>query len=154
MAFVRKTWKDRLVEFPGRRRLKNVATGEESVFDVSRNEGNVLQEGDAFDEENMNDLEGRIADEFDELNQPLYKQQGVSYTYSFGAGAFGTFYVPIPSISGYTPVALTGYDTNDYTVYFMAAQVQQNRIFVGFKNVNTSAGGTRTAYFIVLYLRN
>lgn len=71
MAFVTKEWKDRLVEFAGRRLLKNVSTNEETVYDVSRNEGAVSQDGDAFSAANMNDLEQRIKDGFDDVNSNL-----------------------------------------------------------------------------------
>lgn len=71
MAFVTKEWKDRLVEFAGRRKLKNVSTNEETVVDVSRNEGSVSQEGDAFSAANMNNLEQRIADGFNQVNSDL-----------------------------------------------------------------------------------
>lgn len=68
MAFAKKTWKARLVEFAGRRALKNVATEETVIYDVSRNEGTVSQAGDAFSATNMNDLESRIESEFNNLN--------------------------------------------------------------------------------------
>lgn len=71
MAFVTKEWKDRLVEFAGRRKLKNVTTGVETVFDVSRSEGAVSQAGDAFSAANMNNLEQRIKNEFDTVNGRL-----------------------------------------------------------------------------------
>ena len=64
MSFVKKTWKDRLVEFAGRRRLLNVDTGEDFVVDVTREEGLVTQVGDAYSAENMNDLESRIESGF------------------------------------------------------------------------------------------
>ena len=62
--FTPKEWKARLVEFAGRRLLRNVANGESTTYDVSRSEGQVSQEGDAFNTKNMNDLEQRIADGF------------------------------------------------------------------------------------------
>ena len=65
MAFVKKTWEDRLVEFPGRRRTKDVDTGEEHLIDVERAEGLTRKVGDAFSGINMNDLEQRIAAGFD-----------------------------------------------------------------------------------------
>lgn len=71
MAFVTKTWKDRMVEYAGRRKLKNVATGEEVLMDVSRSEGTVSQAGDAFSAANMNNLEQRIKKEFDTVNSSL-----------------------------------------------------------------------------------
>lgn len=76
MAFVKKTWKDRLVEFAGRRTLKRISGSADSqmVVDVSRNEGTVSQAGDAFSAANMNDLEQRIADEFSSINNNLAQQ--------------------------------------------------------------------------------
>lgn len=57
MIFNKKTWKNREVEFPGRRTLTPAG---ENVYDVTRSEGLILEEGDAFDATNMNDLEVRI----------------------------------------------------------------------------------------------
>lgn len=79
MAFVTKTWKDRLVEYAGRRKLKNVATGEEVLMDVSRSEGTVSQAGDAFSAANMNNLEQRIKNEFDTVNSSLQDQPTFEY---------------------------------------------------------------------------
>ena len=79
MAFVTKTWKDRLVEYAGRRKLKNVATGEEILMDVSRSEGTVNQAGDAFSAANMNNLEQRIKTEFDSVNSSLQDQPTFEY---------------------------------------------------------------------------
>lgn len=62
MAFVKKTWKNRLSEFPGRRKLKNISTNAETVYDVTRAEGELFQAGDAYSAENMNGLEQRIED--------------------------------------------------------------------------------------------
>lgn len=68
MAFVKKVWKNRLVEFAGRRKLTRVAGSIDNqiVVDVTREEGMVSQPGDAFSEENMNDLEQRIEDGFND----------------------------------------------------------------------------------------
>lgn len=71
MAYAKKTWKDRLVEFAGRRKLNNTATGEIIVVDVERAEGQISQAGDAFSAANMNDLEQRISDEFSAVNGSL-----------------------------------------------------------------------------------
>lgn len=72
MAFVKKDWANRISEYPNRRMLSIVEmasaleTGTEIIVDVTRNEGEVSAEGDAFDETNMNDLEERISAGFDE----------------------------------------------------------------------------------------
>lgn len=70
MGFAKKNWKDRLTEFPGRRRLKNVSTNAEAVYDVARNEGEEYQTGDAFSAANMNDLEQRISEAIGTGNIP------------------------------------------------------------------------------------
>lgn len=70
MAFVKKTWKDRIAEFPTRRRLTKEDNTSELVT-VAREEGTLSQEGDAFSAENMNDLESRIDAEFTEVNGKL-----------------------------------------------------------------------------------
>lgn len=73
MAFVKKTWKDRLVEFAGRRTLTKVSGNVDSalVVDVTRSEGEISQVGDTFSAANMNDLEDRIAAEFQEVSANL-----------------------------------------------------------------------------------
>lgn len=58
MPYEKKVWVDRQSEHPTRRTL--TPTGNENEYDVSRAEGLVLEEGDAFDAANMNDLEKRI----------------------------------------------------------------------------------------------
>ena len=70
MAFVKKTWKDRIAEFPTRRRLTKEDNTSELVT-VAREEGTLSQEGDAFSAENMNDLENRIDAEFTAVNGNL-----------------------------------------------------------------------------------
>lgn len=79
--FVPKEWKDRLVEFAGRRKLTNVATGEEIIVDVARNEGAVSQEGDAVNAANFNDLEQRVAEGFNKVDSDLVIPDG-EYTLS------------------------------------------------------------------------
>lgn len=66
MTFRKKTWKDRLAEFAGRRILTRISGSADSqmVVDVARHEGAVSQPGDAFSESNMNDLEDRIEEGF------------------------------------------------------------------------------------------
>ncbi len=59
MAYTKKTWVDRNVEHPGRRKLSAVS-GETNVYDIVRSEGTITTAGDAFSAENMNDLESRI----------------------------------------------------------------------------------------------
>lgn len=69
MAFTPKTWLQRVVENPGRRLL--TATGTTNVWDITRNEGVVVQDGDAFSVANMNDLETRIDSAFANIQDEL-----------------------------------------------------------------------------------
>jgi hypothetical protein len=64
MSFVRRTWKDRISEYPSRRKLVD-EDGTEKVYTVQRYEGQISEEGDDWSAANMNDLEKRIADVLD-----------------------------------------------------------------------------------------
>ena len=68
MAFLQKTWKDRVAEYINRRVLTK-EDGTTELVSVERSEGTISQEGDAFSAANMNDLEQRIANEFSEQNK-------------------------------------------------------------------------------------
>jgi hypothetical protein len=72
MSFIKKIWKDRISEYPTRRNLEK-SDGSSELVTVSRSEGNISQEGDAFSAENMNDLEERISNEFEALNTKIEK---------------------------------------------------------------------------------
>lgn len=70
MGFLSKIWKDRVSEYPNRRILTD-EDGNESLVTVARSEGNISEVGDSFSAENMNDLEQRVADGFEEVNNSL-----------------------------------------------------------------------------------
>lgn len=70
MGFTKKTWKNRIAEYINRR-LITMEDGSTNLVTVARDEGTISQEGDAFNAANMNDLEDRIAEEFEEINQSL-----------------------------------------------------------------------------------
>lgn len=63
MAFTTKTWKDRKTEYPNRRKLTD-EDGNEKLVTVAREEGSVIEEGDPFSAETMNDFEQRVQDGF------------------------------------------------------------------------------------------
>lgn len=73
MGFTKKTWKDRVSEYPNRRRLVKT-DGETEIVTVEREEGSVSVEGDAFDAETMNDLEDRIEAEC--ITQDMFTVSG------------------------------------------------------------------------------
>ena len=64
--FKKKTWENRVTEYPNRRRLTPVP-GTQNTYDVTRAEGAVTHSGQAFDAANLNDLEKRISDAFADL---------------------------------------------------------------------------------------
>ena len=70
MGFIKKLWKDRISEFPARRQLTK-ENGSTELVTVARSEGTISQEGDAFSAENLNDLEERIGNGFQEVNSNL-----------------------------------------------------------------------------------
>lgn len=70
MAFSLKTWVNRISEYPNRRKLTH-EDGSTELVTVARAEGQISAEGNAFSAEEMNDLENRIKDGFDEVNQSL-----------------------------------------------------------------------------------
>lgn len=80
--FTRKTWKDRITEYPTRRTLTK-ADGSAETVTVARSEGTVSQEGDAFSAANMNDLEARIATAVGDILGPFTIPSGsTSYVIS------------------------------------------------------------------------
>ena len=77
MAYTKKEWKDRKTEYPNRRMLTKEDSSKELVT-VSREEGAVSEEGDAFSAENMNDLEDRIAEAVNPILQTITVAQIVT----------------------------------------------------------------------------
>lgn len=106
MAFMKKTWKDRLVEYAGRRKITNTTTLAAQIVDMERAEGIVSEEGSAFNAANMNDLEQRVADGFSGVQQDINKvnqdlggfvfKEEVGIKYVKGADSV---WVPFSSIS-------------------------------------------------------
>lgn len=82
MGFLKKIWKQRIVEYPGRRRLDD--TSQPEVYDVSRAEGNVIQEGDGFTAVNMNGLENRIEQAFASADAMLSDSFSTTKAYASG----------------------------------------------------------------------
>lgn len=68
--WVKKIWKNRITEFPTRRELTK-EDGSSEIVTVTRNEGTVSEEGDAFDADTMNNLEERIDAGFADVTRNL-----------------------------------------------------------------------------------
>lgn len=110
--FSAKEWKARLVEFAGRRSLRNVANGETATYDVSRSEGQVSQEGDAFNTKNMNDLEQRVANGFADAKTAVDTLNRDLAGLSFGQDADGNWGYKTGGAD--TVIPFKGYPDFDY----------------------------------------
>lgn len=87
-SWVKKIWKNRITEFPTRRTLTK-EDGSTEIVTVTRNEGTVSEEGDAFDADTMNNLEERIDAGFTELNGKLIASDKVPFR--FGVNSNGEY---------------------------------------------------------------
>lgn len=82
--YQKKTWRDRVSEFPSRRLLTD-SEGGTSTVTVLRDEGEVSTEGDEWNAQNMNDLEERIYQAFTEsldvtLSSGSWAQSGALFS--------------------------------------------------------------------------
>ena len=99
MAYEKKTWNNRQSEFPNRRILTPV-DGQENTYDVARNEGLVMEDGDAFDQTTMNDLENRVENGINEAGVYTYTALLQLDAWSGSAEAGFTQTVSAESIDG------------------------------------------------------
>lgn len=135
-GFVKKTWKDRISEYPTRRTLTK-EDGSTELVTVSRSEGTVSQEGDAFSAENMNDLESRVYDAISEINSNLSSvknystEETVIGTWIDGKPIYRKCYVGTPNLS----------DTTQMTPYSIPNSINSNAIDT-LVNVSTHYRGT------------
>ena len=91
MAFQKKTWKDRITEFPTRRTLTK-SDGSTELVTVARAEGTVSQEGDAFNAASMNDLEERINQANNDLMDSLTASDNLQFKFGKdGDGNYGYY---------------------------------------------------------------
>ena len=154
MAFAKKTWKDRIAEFPTRRRLTKEDNTSELVT-VAREEGTLSQEGDAFSAENMNDLENRIDAEFTEVNgnlkgQIITKSQKKSIT----VPSYGYFTdITNVAVEGYTPLGIVEINSGTFVNAVGTFTVTDNTASIQFRCV-TADGFNGNYSFKVLYSKN
>lgn len=151
MGFVTKTWKDRLVEFSGRRKLKNVSTNEEIIYDVSRSEGTIMQVGDQFSAENMNNLEQRIKTEFDSVNSSLCEYLKLAdliflETNEMTVSPNSTKYTIVTVPSGYALVSLF---TNNTFINAACDTISDTEKKVTVRSLNSSSSITVKAFLLL-----
>ena len=109
MAYEKKTWKNRQSEYPNRRTLTPV-DGQENTYDVARAEGLVMEEGDAFDQKTMQDLEDRVAAGFAAVTSRTYTAQDLEDRVAAGfAAVTSRTYTAILPTEGWTGDGETGY---------------------------------------------
>lgn len=127
--YERKVWVNRQSEHPSRRKL--TPTGNDGEYDVSRSEGIIMEDGDAFDADTMNDLERRVAAGFTELDptgagggevtvQPYTCEKRNGVYELVGSGAVGRCKIPASwaagnsfTVNGVAVPAYCGADTVD-----------------------------------------
>lgn len=126
MAFSVKKWVDRISEYPSRRVLTDTSGGTQTVT-VSRSEGTISQEGDAFNAENMNNLESRINAEFVRMQ------------------ALTSVTIPASAWSDSTPysatVAVTGVTSDSNPEYALDSNVTNATVAENFGFIDTFATG-------------
>lgn len=107
--YERKVWVNRQSEHPTRRKL--TPTGNDGEYDVSRSEGIIMEDGDAFDADTMNDLERRVAAGFTEMDptgagggevtvQPYTCEKRNGVFELVGSGAVGRCKIPASWAAG------------------------------------------------------
>lgn len=107
--YEQKVWVNRQSEHPSRRKL--TPTGNDGEYDVSRSEGIIMEDGDAFDADTMNDLERRVAAGFTELDptgagggevtvQPYTCEKRNGVYALVGSGAVGRCKIPASWAAG------------------------------------------------------
>lgn len=112
MSYTKKTWADRISEYPTRRTLTDTSDSSAKTVTVAREEGTISQEGDAFSAANMNDLESRIGDG---INDPITVTQfGVAVatwstaTTTIDGTAYYTYVIPLTAVNTDVPDVMIG----------------------------------------------
>lgn len=156
MSFTKKTWTDRISEYPTRRTLTKEDGTTETVT-VTRAEGTISQEGDAYSAANMNDLEQRVADGFSTLSQDSVKiatKNTTSDSIAFGIDSNGNYgYIkegadtvtPFKSQKDIDNAYNSGVSAADARVNFSSASYNQG-VSDADNRVNTSSASYNSGY--------
>lgn len=142
MAFSKKTWQDRVSEQPQRRLLTPTDGGAAMTVDVTRQEGIVVQEGDAFSAANMNDLESRIKNTFDADEATLATVNNKANT---NASNIATLQTNVTSVSNRVTTNTNNINSLNTKMSVVENELTANskRIYMDYKNgkygINTSA---------------
>lgn len=131
--FKAKTWTNRVTEFPTRRILTK-EDGSSEIVTVARAEGSVSAEGDAFNAENMNDLEERIGTAINGLFKPYNVSSG---TKAFTANQTGWLEIPISIPEGYKVIAQSAYFANPAHIHVVGIWMLTSKVMIGYRCIST-----------------
>ncbi len=133
MAFIKKTWKNRTSQYPNRRQLTD-ESGNVSLVTVVRSEGTVSEEGDAFDEDNMNNLEDRIEDAVGKFLTVQTLETGeTNLTFTDDSIDENSVITPYTSLFGVTPTGITA--TTGQIVLTFDSQSSDVEVTIKIENV-------------------
>lgn len=116
MAFSKKTWVDRISQYPNRRKLTDTTTSEEQIVTVSRDEGTVTTTGDVFNASTMNDLENRINSAFNNIENKVDGKPFLTAGTLSTTTAYGTI-TWTADISNYTQLQIYTWNPSTWTCY-------------------------------------
>lgn len=140
MGFSKKTWSDRVAEFINRRLLTK-ENGTTELVTVSRSEGVISKEGDMFSAENMNALETRIYNAFNDVSK-IYTNVSVA------TSAWGTYTASLTNesdiVSDYpykADIALSGLTANHAVTVHFSPNQSADGVFAPY--VNSQSGKVR-----------
>lgn len=133
MAFLKKIWKDRVTEYPTRRTLKK-SDGSTEIVTVERAEGQVSVEGDPFSAATMNDLEDRVADEFESLNSKLENRGSLGIIIRENTDGWNNENIGSANISDFSWIHIGNYDATYPDTFFNLCSVP----IPVFKNIFTT----------------
>lgn len=87
---------DRDSQYPNRRKLKDIVTMEEKVFDVFREEGEITQEGTPWDAATMNAFDQKISQQFNyvEFTPDIYVAYKNDNSDTWGYSSIGSAQTP------------------------------------------------------------
>lgn len=132
MSFSKKTWKNRVTQFPNNRKLIHADETEE-IVQVERAEGDVTEEGDVFSAGNMNDLETRIDTaltavqaELDLLPDIFYEEittrDGNGTVFGVNANSLSNGYFSVAKIGKQVTVTVSGKSSKTSTDWLLSTK--------------------------------
>lgn len=150
MSYNRKTWVDRNSQYPSRRVITNVNDPTDiKTVDVVRDEGNITTDGDVFDANTMNNLEGRIANEFTAVNSKIGDLQNLDTTEK--SNIVGAINEVVAGGGGGGSSTLAGLTDTSISSPANGQVLKYNSTSSKWENANESGGGSSENYLVFVY---